>query len=90
MATYAFKAVDLAGIPQNGEIEGVDKKSVTSELKGKGLKPSVKQFSACTSPKKYKGLQPGKYKFEVRAVDAAGNADPTPDKDKFKVVDSPR
>jgi type IV pilus assembly protein PilC len=38
MATYAFKAVDLAGIPQSGEIDGADKKTVTSELKGRGLK----------------------------------------------------
>jgi type IV pilus assembly protein PilC len=38
MATFAFKAVDLAGIPSTGMIEGIDKKSVTSELKAKGLK----------------------------------------------------
>jgi type IV pilus assembly protein PilC len=38
MATFAFKAVDLAGIPSTGEIDGADKKTVTSELKAKGLK----------------------------------------------------
>jgi type IV pilus assembly protein PilC len=38
MATYAFKAVDLSGIPQSGEIAGADKQSVTSELMGRGLK----------------------------------------------------
>jgi type IV pilus assembly protein PilC len=38
MATYAFKAVDLSGIPQTGTIDGADKKTVTSELKAKGLK----------------------------------------------------
>jgi type IV pilus assembly protein PilC len=38
MATFAFKAVDLAGIPQTGTIDGADKKSVTSELKAMGLK----------------------------------------------------
>jgi type IV pilus assembly protein PilC len=38
MATFAFKAVDLSGIPQSGEIAGADKQSVTSELKGRGLK----------------------------------------------------
>jgi type IV pilus assembly protein PilC len=38
MATYAFKAVDLAGIPQDGQIDGVDKQSVTQELKTRGLK----------------------------------------------------
>jgi len=38
MATFAFKAVDLAGIPQTGTLEGADKKSVTSELVARGLK----------------------------------------------------
>jgi type IV pilus assembly protein PilC len=38
MATFAFKAVDLAGIPQTGEIAGADKQSVTGELKERGLK----------------------------------------------------
>jgi type IV pilus assembly protein PilC len=38
MATFAFKAVDLSGIPQAGTIDGADKKTVTSELKAKGLK----------------------------------------------------
>jgi type IV pilus assembly protein PilC len=38
MATFAFKAVDLSGIPQSGEIAGADKQAVTSELKGRGLK----------------------------------------------------
>ena len=38
MATYAFKAVDLSGIPQNGEIDGADKQSVTQMLKEQGLK----------------------------------------------------
>jgi large repetitive protein len=33
-------------------------------------------FSACTSPKSYSGLLDGSHHFEVRAVDAAGNADP--------------
>jgi type IV pilus assembly protein PilC len=38
MANFAFKAVDLAGIPQSGTIDGADKKTVTTELKGRGLK----------------------------------------------------
>ena len=38
MATYAFKAVDLSGIPQTGVIDGADKQSATTELKAKGLK----------------------------------------------------
>jgi hypothetical protein len=57
------------------------------KLKGKGLKASVKQYAPCTSPKKYKNLDPGRYKFFVYATDAAGNADPTPDTDKFKILE---
>src|ERR671922_498053 len=38
MATFAFKAVDLAGIPQTGTVDGADKQAATSELGAKGLK----------------------------------------------------
>ena len=59
-------------------------------LKGKGLKKSVKKFGDCDSPRKYKRLDDGKFKFQVRAIDAAGNVDPSPAKDKFKVVETDR
>ena len=45
------------------------------------------QFSDCDSPQKYKRLDDGKHKFQVRAIDPAGNLDPTPDGDKFRVLD---
>ena len=35
-------------------------------------------FGSCASPKDYAGLADGPHAFEVRAVDAAGNTDPTP------------
>jgi hypothetical protein len=35
-------------------------------------------FSPCSSPQTYSGLGGGTYTFRVQAVDAAGNADPTP------------
>ena len=45
-----------------------------------------KKFKPCKSPKKLKRLKKGKHKFKVRAIDPAGNTDPSPAKDKFKVV----
>ncbi len=35
-------------------------------------------FVACTSPRVYSGLSHGVHNFRVRAVDVAGNTDPTP------------
>jgi subtilisin family serine protease len=35
-------------------------------------------FAPCASPKGYSGLPSGAHTFRVRAIDAAGNADPTP------------
>jgi hypothetical protein len=55
-------------------------------LKGKGLKTKVKHFGPCASPKRYKHLDPGTYRFAVQATDSSGNVDPTPAKAKFKVV----
>jgi large repetitive protein len=42
-------------------------------------------FAVCASPKSYSPLRPGDHRFEVRAVDAAGNADPTPALHGWKV-----
>jgi peptidoglycan-N-acetylglucosamine deacetylase len=35
-------------------------------------------YSSCTSPKSYSALADGSHTFYVRAIDAAGNVDPTP------------
>jgi hypothetical protein len=35
-------------------------------------------FAACSSPTTYAGLAAGSHTFAVRAIDAAGNVDPTP------------
>ena len=56
-------------------------------LKGRDLPRAVKQFGSCTSPKRYTDLDPGKYKFRVRATDPAGNTDPTAARDKFKILE---
>src|SRR5918912_391029 len=37
MATFAFKALDLAGVSTIGELEADDKQQVASQLRGKGL-----------------------------------------------------
>ncbi len=50
-------------------------------------KADKKPFKSCKSPKMVKRLDEGKHKFKVRAIDAAGNVDPSAAKDKFKVVD---
>jgi predicted phage tail protein len=42
-------------------------------------------FRACSSPKTFRGLKPGRYRFEVRAVNSSG-PDPTPAKKKFKLA----
>jgi type IV pilus assembly protein PilC len=37
MATFAFKALDIAGAPTKGEIDAEDKQGVAQQLRGKGL-----------------------------------------------------
>src|SRR5919199_1741425 len=37
MGTFAFKAVDLAGVATRGELDGEDKQTVASQLRAKGL-----------------------------------------------------
>jgi hypothetical protein len=42
-------------------------------------------FAPCTSPKTFTGLKDASHTFEVRALDAAGNIDPSPASRKFSV-----
>jgi len=42
-------------------------------------------WSDCTSPQAYTNLSPGPHSFEVRAVDAAGNADSTPAQRRWSI-----
>jgi uncharacterized delta-60 repeat protein len=43
-------------------------------------------WKQCASPKKLKRLDYTKHRFRVRATDAAGNTDPTPATQRFKIV----
>ena len=55
-------------------------------LKGKNVRSvQLKTYRPCASPKRYKHLLPGRYTFFVRARDAVGNVDPTPDTVKLRV-----
>lgn len=45
-------------------------------------------FKKCASPRRYKGLAAGRHNFEVRAIDAAGNLDPTPAKRSWVIEQS--
>lgn len=42
-------------------------------------------FEPCASPREYKRLRPAKHTFEVRAIDAVGNLDPTPAVQNWKI-----
>src|SRR3982074_2825912 len=37
MATFVFRAVDLAGVPARGEVDAESKQAVTDQLKSRGL-----------------------------------------------------
>jgi hypothetical protein len=43
-------------------------------------------WDACSSPQNYPGLGLGRHRFEVTAVDAAGNQDPTPAQHGWQVL----
>jgi subtilisin-like proprotein convertase family protein len=47
---------------------------------------TAKKFTSCSSPLKLRHLKFGKHKIQVRAIDAAGNVDPTPLRAKWKII----
>jgi subtilisin-like proprotein convertase family protein len=49
-------------------------------------KVDSKKFKPCSSPLKLKNLKFGKHKFQVRAIDAAGNVDSSPARAKWIVL----
>jgi hypothetical protein len=58
----------------------------SSEPGGKFLcKLDSRKVAGCNPPKVYSGLGPGSHTFKVRAVDSAGNADPTAATARFSI-----
>ena len=47
-------------------------------------------FKPCASPRRYRGLKARRHSFRVRAIDAAGNVDPSPAKAAFRVLRADR
>ena len=43
-------------------------------------------FRRCRSPRIYRNLTPGRHTFRVRAIDQAGNTDPTPARFTFRIL----
>ncbi len=82
--------------PQTKIVKGPEKKSdkttatfkFNSDEAGSSFQCKLdgKRFANCRSPKRYKGLKPGKHLFEVRAINSAGGVDTTPAKRKFTVL----
>lgn len=66
-----------------GTVTGFECSLARAKKKKKGKK-SAASFAACSSPKLYKKLKPGKYTFQVRAVNSAG-PDAQPATKKFKI-----
>ncbi len=46
--------------------------SLECKLTGKGVPKSLKRWRSCHSPKRYRGLRPGRKVFQARAVDSSG------------------
>jgi hypothetical protein len=68
--TFNFSGTDDATSPGNLTFE---------------CKLDTGNFEVCTSPKTYNNLSSSSHTFEVRAKDAAGNVDPSPDKFEWAV-----
>jgi hypothetical protein len=47
-------------------------------------------FTLCSSPAAYSGLAIGAHSFQVKAVDSAGNSDPTPASDSWTIETPPK
>jgi CSLREA domain-containing protein len=74
--------------PRRVPVGGIARFAFTSDETGSRFQCSLDggRFRACESPKRYRGLRPGKHVFRVRAIDVTGNVDRTPVKRRFEVL----
>jgi hypothetical protein len=75
-ARFRFKAV--------GRATGFQCRLVRAKVKATARRPAQKRFRACASPKAYRNLRPGRYRFAVRALNG-GLADTTPASRRFRI-----
>jgi hypothetical protein len=75
-ATFRFRGT--------GSTSGFQCKLVRPATKGKNGKKSRPRFTACTSPRTYAHLAPGRYTFSVRTL-GPGGPDPTPIIRRFRI-----
>jgi hypothetical protein len=77
----------IGSAPKKKSLERKAKFTFTSTKPGSSFecKLDKRAFSPCTSPKKVK-VKPGKHVFQVRGVDAAGVADASPARFKWRVL----
>jgi hypothetical protein len=45
-----------------------------------------RKWARCSSPRVYSHLKPGKHRFQIEAIDPAGNVDPTPVRKRWTVL----
>jgi len=85
--TSAPKTRIVKGAPNESKKTKLNFKFKSSEPQSTfECKLDQRKWEPCRSPQRVKGLDEGEHKFKVRAIDPAGNVDPSPAKDKFKVV----
>jgi hypothetical protein len=68
-----------------GSDESTDVLELEFECRLDGTDPA--DWGDCSSPHEIQGLASGEHLFEVRAIDQAGNVDPTPDTRSWTTVD---
>ncbi len=86
MASYAFRAVDLAGVPSRGEVDAASKAHVSEQLRQRGL--IVLDVSEKHESMKLESVF---QRFKNVKMRAAGDLlAPVRDADRFRDADAPR